>query len=446
MSKKNEKLIDVIEPEMSFQIEESGEVDGEHILAKVKGVFFCPNGKSRNNRFYPEALWEKALGDATVQQKLKSRTMFGTVGHETELNDKAILEGRISHIVTNAYINEDGKGMGEALILNTPAGRVLNTIMRAGSQVFVSSRAEGRFKGTKNGMPIVDEDSYKLDTWDFVLNPGFTAANPKLVEELNNIQTDNTNQGDKAMNETLEKVIKENVALKEELTTTSKKVTSLEEALSPIQEENNHVKEQLATAEETISKLDESNKELETSLVEAKEIVSVVEEMGDSVTEVKEALEKAVNYIDTLHEEVGTKEEITSTINEAITFKEEMDAIGSVEEIKSALKIGEEMLDAKIETERVAKVKELAEKCSVSETSIEKLLNTGMEEDAVVEFFANLVEKKKDEEEDEEDEKEDKKKVKKDDEEEEVLDENINEGTPSVDRSRLTRIMEQFNR
>ena len=443
MSKKNEKLIDVIDPEMNFQIEESDEVDGEHILAKVKGVFFCPNGKSRNNRFYPEALWEKALGDASVKQKLKSRTMFGTVGHDTELNDKAILEGRISHIVTNAYINEDGKGIGEALILNTPAGRVLNTIMRAGSQVFVSSRAEGRFKGTKDGMPIVDEDSYKLDTWDFVLNPGFTAANPKLVEELNNIQTDN-NQGDKAMNETLEKVIKENVALKEELTTTSKKVTSLEEALSPIQEENNHVKAQLATAEETISKLDESNKELETELVEAKGIVSVVEEMGDSVTEVKEALEKSVNYIETLHEEVGTREEITKSLEDAISFKEELNTIGTIEEIKAALKIGEDMLDEKIATDRLAMIKALAEKCEVSEVSVEKLLNTGMEEEAVVEFFANLTEKKKDEEEDEEeDDKKDKKKD--DEEEEEVLDENLNE-TKSIDRTRLTRLMEQFSK
>jgi hypothetical protein len=444
MSKKTEKLIDVIEPEMSFQIEESSDVDGEHVLAKVKGVFFCPNGKSRNNRYYPKTLWEKALGDASVQQKLESKTMFGTVGHETELNDKAIQEGRISHIVTNAFIDKDGKGIGEALILNTPAGRVLNTIMRAGSQVYVSSRAEGRFKGTKDGMPVVDEDAYKLDTWDFVLNPGFNAANPKLVEELNNIDK-NDNQGDTAMNETLEKVIAENVELKKEIDTLSKSETSLKEALSPIQEENNHVKEQLATSEEKVTELTNANEELTTGLNEAKEVVAVVEEMGDSVHEVKEALEKAVSYIETLHEEVGTREEIESTINNAISFKEEMDAIGSVEEIKQALKIGEDMLDEKLERMRKEKVAELAEKCNVSETAIEKVMSKGITEDEeIIEFFAEIVEAKKSEEEDEEDDKEDKKK-KKDDEEEEVLDEGVKKQV-SVHRSRLNRIMEDFSK
>ena len=54
------KVVDIIDPRIKFQLmEDSSEVDGVHILAKVKGQFFVPDGKSRNGRFYPKELWEK---------------------------------------------------------------------------------------------------------------------------------------------------------------------------------------------------------------------------------------------------------------------------------------------------------------------------------------------------------------------------------------------------
>ena len=178
-------IFDFSEP-ISLTLEESNssEVDGQHVLAKVKGPFFFPGGVSRNQRYYPSELWENALKNEEVKKKLQDRTMLGTVYHpqqEPPLEDN-------SHIVTKLWIDPSNRkvGLGEALIINTEKGRALNTLLRLGSKWCVSSRATGKFLPDKNesGIPVVDPDSYVLQTFDFTPDPGFVDANPQLVESL----------------------------------------------------------------------------------------------------------------------------------------------------------------------------------------------------------------------------------------------------------------------
>lgn len=182
-----EKLHDAFSPELDYSIEEAkGEVDGKSILAKVKGEFFFPGGISRNQRYYSKGLWEKTLANEDLKEKVGNRTLFGTISHDQPIDDKAMLDGKISHIVTSLSVDGKGKGIGEALLLDTDAGRILNTFFRAGSKMFVSSRADGDFTGeTYKGVPIVDEDSYCLHSFDFVLDPGFKSATPQLKEAMN---------------------------------------------------------------------------------------------------------------------------------------------------------------------------------------------------------------------------------------------------------------------
>lgn len=145
---------------------------------------FIPDGESRNKRYYPKELWERTLNDTELNERLKDRHCYGTIGHDTELNDVSLLEGKVSHIVTNLYI-EDGVGIGEAEILNTEVGRTLRTILGAKCKLYVSSRGIGKFKeSSKNGNKIVDPDNYLLETFDFVMDPGFLEANPTLVESI----------------------------------------------------------------------------------------------------------------------------------------------------------------------------------------------------------------------------------------------------------------------
>ncbi|KKL07363.1 hypothetical protein LCGC14_2586790, partial [marine sediment metagenome] len=139
-----EKLHDAFSPELDYTVEEGkAEVDGKAVLAKVKGEFFFPGGISRNQRYYPKSLWDKVLANEELREKVGNKTLFGTISHTQPIDDTAMLEGKISHIVTKLGIDGKGKGIGEALLLDTDAGRVLNTFFRAGSKMFVSSRADG---------------------------------------------------------------------------------------------------------------------------------------------------------------------------------------------------------------------------------------------------------------------------------------------------------------
>lgn len=154
---------------------------GGSILAIVKGQHFCPGKVSRNHRLYTEELWEAASQDEDVQRKLQNGQMFGRVGHEAEITDEDIAEGKFSHITRNI----DWKtGIAESVIYNTPMGNTLYTILRAGTTMYVSSRADGDYEGKdEDGNDILDPKTYKLERFDFVQDPGFLDAKPKMISE-----------------------------------------------------------------------------------------------------------------------------------------------------------------------------------------------------------------------------------------------------------------------
>lgn len=154
---------------------------GGTILAIVKGQHFCPGKVSRNHRLYTEELWEAASKDEDVIRKLKNGQMFGRVGHEAEITDEDIAEGKFSHITRNI----DWKtGIAESVIYNTPMGQTLYTILRAGTTMYVSSRADGDYEGKdEDGNDILDPKTYKLERFDFVQDPGFLDAKPKMITE-----------------------------------------------------------------------------------------------------------------------------------------------------------------------------------------------------------------------------------------------------------------------
>jgi uncharacterized Zn finger protein (UPF0148 family) len=105
------------------------------------------------------------------------------VGHVEEQLDDLIREGKVSHVVTDLKIMPDGKGWGRAEILDTPVGRVLKTLLESGSKLSVSSKAYGEYDGqTGEGYWRVSPNSFLLERFDFVVDPGFLEAQPKVKE------------------------------------------------------------------------------------------------------------------------------------------------------------------------------------------------------------------------------------------------------------------------
>ena len=163
----------------------------EGVLAKVSGPSFFLDGYSRNGRFYPKKLWENALKNADTKEALSRGLMFGCIGHPKDYSLDELLEsGRVSHKVTKIYIDEKtGEGMADYEILDTESGRILNTILRSGSDMYVSTRAFGGFSNetkSKNGKKykVLDEKNFVIESIDFVIQPGFLETKPKLMEAL----------------------------------------------------------------------------------------------------------------------------------------------------------------------------------------------------------------------------------------------------------------------
>lgn len=209
LDEKDLPLVDLWESDgNSWEVSEVGkdatEVDGKHVIGRVRGSFFVPDGTSENKRYYPHDLWETVLGQEKIQKRLAGRLMFGTIGHdESPVTEQDLRNGAVSHVVSKLWL-EGGKGMGEALILGTDAGQNLLTYLRAGSKLKTSSRANGRYENRmQGGMPVVDKSTYILETFDFVIVPGFPQVEPGLVENKHKLET-NMNEGSLDLNKIVE--------------------------------------------------------------------------------------------------------------------------------------------------------------------------------------------------------------------------------------------------
>jgi len=162
-----------------------------NVLGVIEGVYFVPNGYSRNKRYYPKELWEEVL--KKVVPTLDKKAMVGTIEHPT--SEEAAHPKNASHVVKKLYIGKDGKGYGKSYILNTPMGSLVYVLGSARDEegnpivpLYMSSRGLGKLSGyTRDGYEIVDPKSYILESFDVVLDPGFVDAKPALNEVVESV-------------------------------------------------------------------------------------------------------------------------------------------------------------------------------------------------------------------------------------------------------------------
>lgn len=376
-----------------FKIEEaSGIVDGVTILAKVSGPFFVPEGTSRNKRFYSKALWEKCLARPDVQSKLSEKRMFGTIGHDEPIDDKALRDGKLSHIMTGLAVEKDGvQGYGECLIVNTPAGQILNTFLRAGAKLYTSSRALGKFVGKNDDdIPIVDENSYELQTFDFVLDPGFLQANPQLAEsykkfeetfkQVNETLPIKIKKGENNMDQLLEKSMNEAASLRSELSGAAKENATLKT-------QNEALQKEVVESGKTVTGLDEYKK-----LGSVEQLKEQTRKLGVCETElakykllgsagdVEKALAGAKKFIKE-YVDLGTPAEVKESLEKAAKLLNEYKPLGSPSVIDRVLEKFKSMAVSMNKTIENKKVTDLAKELGVSEATVRRFWGTMKVED-----------------------------------------------------------------
>ena len=132
---------------------------------KIKGIFMQADIKNRNGRIYPMEVLEKEVRRYNKEQ-IKENRAFGELGHP---EGPTINLERASHMITDLY--PDGKNfIGEAKILSTPMGKIVENLMEDGAKLGVSSRGMGSLN-QKNGANYVRNDFYLATAAAIVADP-----------------------------------------------------------------------------------------------------------------------------------------------------------------------------------------------------------------------------------------------------------------------------------
>jgi len=143
----------------------------------LRGLFGRVGVPTNNGRLYTESVMRSNL--ERLAEDIAERGVFGELDHPADGRTKLT---RVSHVITDLVINKNGEIIGEAEILDTPAGKVLKALVGAGTRVGVSSRGIGTTTPGRDGQKVVNED-YRLMTFDVVAEPANRGAHPGFFVE-----------------------------------------------------------------------------------------------------------------------------------------------------------------------------------------------------------------------------------------------------------------------
>ena len=147
-------------------IKESREQNGGKLL--MKGVLQKADTLNQNGRIYPVEILDREVRN--YQKFIKENRALGECDHP----DSSVVELKnASHIVREAYM-QDGVCFGTVELLDTPSGKILQSLVESGVTLGISSRGVGSTR--RDGDYDVVQDDFQLICWDFVSEPSTPGA------------------------------------------------------------------------------------------------------------------------------------------------------------------------------------------------------------------------------------------------------------------------------
>lgn len=142
---------------------------------KIRGIFQRADEANNNGRVYPRSVLDKQVKALT--EAISERRLVGELDHPTY---DMVKLSNASHLITGLRL-EGNEVIGEAEILPTPAGKVVEGLIRGGVKIGISSRGMGTLSEGRDGTKTVNED-FKLLTFDVVADPSTRGAFPTISE------------------------------------------------------------------------------------------------------------------------------------------------------------------------------------------------------------------------------------------------------------------------
>jgi hypothetical protein len=134
----------------------------------MKGVLQKADTLNQNGRIYPLHLLEREVRN--YQKFIIENRALGELDHP----DSSVVNLKnVSHIIREAHL-ENGVVYGTAEILDTPSGKILQSLVESGVKLGISSRGVGSTK--KQGEYHIVQDDFQLICWDYVSEPSTPGA------------------------------------------------------------------------------------------------------------------------------------------------------------------------------------------------------------------------------------------------------------------------------
>ncbi len=132
----------------------------------IEGIFLQGDICNRNGRMYPMETLSREVNRYTETFINKGRAL-GELGHP---DGPTVNLDRVSHKIVS--LEQDGTNFrGKAQLLETPMGKIAQSLLDSGVCLGVSSRGVGSLKMTNEGHKIVGEDFMLATAADIVADP-----------------------------------------------------------------------------------------------------------------------------------------------------------------------------------------------------------------------------------------------------------------------------------
>ena len=147
-------------------IKESRDINGGKVM--MKGILQKADTLNQNGRIYPNEILEREVRN--YQKFIKENRALGECDHP----DSSVVELKnASHIIREAHMQE-GVVYGTVELLDTPSGKILQSLVESGITLGISSRGVGSTQ--REGDYDVVQDDFQLICWHFVSEPSTPGA------------------------------------------------------------------------------------------------------------------------------------------------------------------------------------------------------------------------------------------------------------------------------
>lgn len=124
----------------------------------ISGIFSTADVKNKNGRIYPKPILEREI-KKLLDESIKNKCCWGEIEHPL---NRAIPSLKEAAILVESLDWHGNDVVGKAIVLDTPNGELLKSIMKKG-RVGISSRGVGTV--SESGLV---ESNFSLYTWDVV--------------------------------------------------------------------------------------------------------------------------------------------------------------------------------------------------------------------------------------------------------------------------------------